>query len=117
MESGPVVQPGMPSPSWAKERPVCKLSTKPPEGRGSESRPVHQSKCLAPNLLSSLSIKVICGSLKGKIARNVGRGLQVVFPRRLFRSSRSKPAHLSRETRWWQLDPLGPDLGNFLEVR
>ena len=41
-ESGPVVQPGIPSVCWAEERPVCKFFTKLPEGRGSESRPVHQ---------------------------------------------------------------------------
>jgi hypothetical protein len=44
----------MPCSSWAKERPVCKFFTKPPEGRGSESRPVHHlmepDHCLAKSL-------------------------------------------------------------------
>ena len=38
---GPVVQPGMPV-DGAEERPVRKALPEEPEGRGSESRPVHQ---------------------------------------------------------------------------
>jgi len=37
---GPVVQPGMPI-DGAEERPVRKALPEEPEGRGSESRPVH----------------------------------------------------------------------------
>jgi len=37
---GPVVQPGMPV-NGAEERPVRKALPEEPEGRGSESRPVH----------------------------------------------------------------------------